>query len=96
MICFGRLMKEYEQILEKETNLITLYTLQNDPRCEMAKRILDMRHVKYTVRVYEDLSEDAQNALLVRTEAANIYSFPVVEKEDGTLTTHLYGLEGSE
>lgn len=89
-------MKEYKKLSGKETDLITLYTLQNDPRCEMAKRILDMRHVEYTVRVYENLSEDAQNALLVRTEAADIYSFPVVEKEDGTLTAHLYGLEGSE
>ena len=76
--------------------MISLYTLRNDPRCEMAKRILDMRHVKYTVRVYEDLSEDAQNAFLRRTEEALIYSFPVIEKADGTLTTRLYNLEVNE
>lgn len=75
--------------------MISLYTLRNDPRCEMAKRILDMRHVQYTVRVYEDLSEETQNAFLARTEAAKIYSFPVVEKADGTLTTRLYNLEVS-
>lgn len=58
----------------------------------MVKQILDARKVEYKVQVYEDMTQEQQDELLKKTDAADIYSFPVIEKEDGSVTSSVEGL----
>lgn len=72
--------------------MIILYTSKGCSRCAMVKQILNARKVEYRVQVYEDMTQEQQEALLKETEAADIYAFPVIRKEDGSITNSLEGL----
>ena len=72
--------------------MITLYTSKGCSRCAMVKQILDARKIEYRVQVYEDMSQEQKDELLKKTDAADIYSFPVIEREDGSITNSVEGL----
>lgn len=69
--------------------MIKLYTSKGCSRCAVVKNILEQKGIEFQTIMFEDLAKDEQERMMQRTEAADIYSFPVIEKEDGSITNRL-------